>query len=90
MPGGKEIGVRNPGAAAEVRTVSKSELEEIKSQVLSGAAETPSPAAYSGKWYQRLDETIVGVRESKDYGLTVEVVKSNNPLLKQGYKAHGK
>jgi hypothetical protein len=89
MPGGKEIGVRNPGASGEVRTVSKSELDQIKSQVLSGATETVSPPSYAGKWYQRSDGTVVGIRESKDFGTTVEVVRSNDPLLKQGYKVHG-
>ena len=90
MPGGKELGVRNPGAAAEVRTVTKGELEDIKAQILAGATEMSSPAGCAGKWYQRLDGTIVGVRESKDFGPTVEVVRSNNPMLKQGYKVHGK
>ena len=90
MPGGKELGVRSTGAADNIRTVSKAELDALKDQVLAGAKEIVAPQAYEGKWYLRPDATIVGIRESASSGTTIDVVKSNNPSLTRGYKVHGK
>ena len=89
MPGGKEIGVRNRGVDDNIRTVSRPQLEQLKDQVLSGAKETAAPPDYLGKWYSRPDGTIIGVRESTTSGTTIDVIKSNDPLLRPGYKVHG-
>ena len=89
MPGSKEVGARSRGADDSIRTVSKPEFQQLKDQVLSGSKEVASPPDYAGKWYSRPDGTVVGIRESATSGTTIDVIKSNDPLLKPGYKVHG-
>jgi HK97 family phage portal protein len=88
MPGGKELGVKNSGAGSEVRTLSKSDLEKLKSDLTAGAKEVPAASNYAGKWYQRSDGTIIGVRESVPNGTTIDVIRSTDRTLKPGYKVH--
>ena len=90
MPGGREVGVRNPGASAEVRTVSKAEFEQLKSDLTAGAREVPAATNYEGKWYQRSDGTIMGVRESGASGTTIEVIEGRGSGVRNGYKVHRK
>jgi hypothetical protein len=88
MPGGKEVGVRNPGASAEVRTVSKGEFDQLKADLTAGAKEIPAAPNYAGKWYQRPDGTVIGVRESASSGPSIDVVRSSDTILKPGYRLH--
>jgi hypothetical protein len=90
LPGGQEIGDRLGGAGDGIRTVSPQEVESLKSRLLSGATEVPSPPGYQGRTYQRSDGTVFGIRESGKYGSTVDVMKSNDPRLKPGYQVHRK
>lgn len=90
MPGGKEVGLRNPGASAEVRTVGKPEFEQLRSDLTAGAREVPAAPNYEGKWYQRSDGTVVGIRESGASGTTIEVIEARNSGLRNGYKVHRK
>ena len=90
MPGGKELGVRNPGAKDNIRTLEKSEFDALKSELLSGAKEIVAPSDYDGRWFQRHDGSVVGVRDSVKSGNTIDIVRSSEPTLKPGYKVHVK
>jgi len=90
-PGGKEPGVRNPGVRKGIRTIEQSEFDKLKSDILDGAKEVTPPQDYDGKAYQRLDGTVVGVRQSVENGETLDVLKSSDEtILKNGYKVHKK
>lgn len=53
--------------------------------------EATPPQGYDGKAYQRLDGTVVGVRQSIEHGETLDVLKSSDETtLKNGYKVHKK
>ena len=89
-PGGKELGVAKGSAGEGIRTTSKSEFGKLKSELLDGAVEVPARGGYIGKWFQRPDGSIFGIRNSEKYGETIDVVKSiDQTVLKNGYKVHG-
>ncbi len=88
MPGGKEVGVKNPSAGADVRTVGKAEFEQLKLDLTTGAKEVPAAPSYDGKWYLRPDGTVVGVRDSVRSGPTIDVVSSPDRTLRPGYRIH--
>ena len=75
-PGGKELGVRARQAGDGILTLNRTEFDKLKSDLLDGAKEVPSPRGYDGQTYQRPDGSIVGVRISKKFGETLEVLKS--------------
>jgi len=88
-PGGKEVGIIKGGADEGIRTVQRAEFAKLKTDLLDGAVEVPAPAKYDGKWYQRSDGSVIGVRTSEQHGETLEVVKSlNESVLQNGYKVH--
>jgi hypothetical protein len=88
-PGGKELGIRKPGADEGIRTLQRSDFQKLKSDLLDGAQEVPAPSRYDGKWYQRPDGSVVGVRESAEHGETLEVIRSlDRSVLDNGYKVH--
>ena len=89
MPGGQEVGARNPGAGTGIRTVSPTEFDGIKSELLNGAKPIQTPTQYGGQWYQRPDGTEFGIRQS-DTGPVIDINKSNDAILKPGYKVHRK
>ena len=90
-PEGNELGVQEPGAGPGIRTLNKNEFEQLKSDLLEGAAEVQPPSGYMGRSFQRPDQTIIAVRMSVTEGETLDVIKSNNPkLLENGYKIHQK
>jgi Phage portal protein len=89
-PGGKELGTQNPGASSEIRTATSAEFEQIQKQLLDGAKEVAAPSGYTGKWYQRSDGTVIGVRDSTGSGPTLEVVQGKTSGLPNGYKVHRK
>lgn len=89
-PGGQELGIRTPGAARDIRTVTPSEFEQLRKKLLEGAKEVPAAVDYPGKWYQRSDGTIVGERGSSASGPTLEIIEGRGSGLKNGYKVHEK
>ncbi|MEQ1712584.1 MAG: hypothetical protein ABL908_14450 [Hyphomicrobium sp.] len=89
-PGGNEIGEKVGGAGTDARTVSKEELEALRGRLLDGAKEITPKSDYAGKWFQRPDGTIVGVRLSEKFGTTLDVVEGGKSGLKNGYRIHGK
>ena len=89
LPAGKEVGTRNPGAGDNIRTVTPTEFDRIQADILNGSKPIATPGQYNGQWYERPDGTQIGIRQSSS-GPTIEVNKSDNPVLKPGYKVHRK
>ncbi len=88
-PGGKDIGFKKGSARPGVRTVKKEEYVALKKELLDGAHEIPTAPGYKGKWYQRPDGSVVGVRTNEKLSETIEVVRSNDTkILQNGYKVH--
>ena len=90
IPGGKELGIRERGAGAEVRTVGPAEFDRLKNEMLDGAQKVPAPSNYTGDWYKRQDGTIIGSRSSPGSGPTLEVIQGGNSGIQNGYKVHTK
>jgi hypothetical protein len=90
LPGGNEVGVKDKGAGGDIRTVSASDFQSIKDQLLEGSVALPQDKGYSGTWYQRADGTVFGIRGSASYGETIDIRSSNIPLIGPGYKVHYK
>lgn len=89
LPGGKEVGSRQSGAGDGIRTLPPSDFDRIQADLLNGARPVATPSQYGGQWYERPDGTVFGVRQSRS-GPVVEVTRSNDPILKPGYKVHRK
>ncbi len=89
-PGGQPVGVVNPGATSNIRTVSPAEFRTIESNLVSGAQPIAGPPTYPGNTYLRPDGTIIGIRTSPDSGPTIDILKSNNPAIPNGFKVHQK
>ena len=90
-PGGKERGIQAGGAREGIRTLEKEQFETLKSELMDGAVEVPGPASYPGKTFQRLDGSVIGVRQSEKFGETIEVINSvDKAILENGYKVHSK
>ncbi|MGO4571546.1 hypothetical protein [Microvirga sp. 2TAF3] len=71
-------------------TVPPSEFRELLVAVTPGSQVVPSSAGYLGQWYRQPDGSIFGVRWSERYGVTLDVIRSNNPLVPNGHKVHQK
>ena len=48
------------------------------------------PRSYDGLWYQLSDGSVFGVRRSRDNGITIDVIRSNHPSIRDGEKVHKK
>ena len=82
----KNIGSKYKGADEHIRTVSKSEFEQLKNNLLQGATKLPKDSNYPGTLYQLPNgQGQVGVRMSKS-GETLDFRYVNG--LKDGFKIH--
>ncbi len=89
VPGGALIGRRSRGAGDDVTTVSSQQFEQLLRELSRGATEMPTPPSYSGQWFQRSDGTVIGVRRSEQFGLTIDIVEGGpHPLLAPGLRFH--
>jgi hypothetical protein len=87
-PGGQPIGSVNPGAGSlSIRTVTPSEFYATRFDLLQGAIPTTAPPRYPGVAFERPDGSVVGIRNSST-GLTIDVLRSNDPLIVPGFKVH--
>ncbi|MDR3672193.1 MAG: hypothetical protein P4L36_15195 [Holophaga sp.] len=84
-PGGELIGTIQKGATAEVRTVSSSEFTTLQQELLVGAKPSGTYAGGKGTWYNLPNGGRVGVRSSKESGLTLDI---DIPGLPKGLKVH--
>jgi filamentous hemagglutinin len=88
MPGGDPVGSVYPGATSNIRTVSSAEFQQIQSGLMSGATSVDTPQTYAGTWYQRQDGTVFGIRNSTTSGVTIDIIKSVNSSIPNGFKVH--
>jgi filamentous hemagglutinin len=65
-------------------------LKRTPSYELDVATPITPPSTYKGDAYQLPDGTIFGLRESTNYGLTIDILKSIDPFIKNGFKVHYK
>ena len=87
-PGGEPIGEVYPGATPEIRTVSPAEFEALESELLSGAIPVSAPDTYDGMVFERPDGSLIGIRNSDRYGITLDVIKSTSPKIENGFRIH--
>ncbi len=87
VPGGERIGSRTPGADEHVRTVTPGRFEELRIELMGGARRIDSDPEYNGVWYRRQDGSEFGLRISR-HGLTIDVLRSDHPLLRDGFRIH--
>jgi hypothetical protein len=85
-PDGGYVGER--GSGSRIRTVPPGQFEQLLGQLLNGTARADTPPAYLGKWFSRKDGTIFGVRNSLDYGPTIEVIKPGASGIKKDLRIH--
>jgi filamentous hemagglutinin len=90
FPNGNPIGVRIPAEQPHVRTVLEPEFVEFLRDINCNGVETVTPKNYKGVWYRNSFDEIIGVRFSSNYGLTVDVIRSNNPLVPRNFTVHYK
>jgi hypothetical protein len=87
MPGGDLVGHRAPRAGKDVRTVTPAEFENIRVDLMGGARQIEPTGRYDGVWYRREDKSEFGLRIG-EHGLTLELIRSEHPLLPNGLKVH--
>ncbi len=73
-----------------IYTIPTSEFRELLVAVTPGSEIIPSPTGYRGQWLRQPDGSIFGVRWSERYGVTLDVIRSNNPMVRPGDKVHQK
>ena len=83
-PGGKPVGSVVGRANMAIRTVTRSEFQNIKGRLMQGATHVEKPR-YIGTWYRRPDGSEFGVRISTQNGETIDVSHSNLP---QAFRIH--
>ena len=88
MPEGERIGSRTPGAAENVRTVTPAQFEELRIELMGSAKRRGPDPRYDGVWYRRQDGSEFGLRISHEHGLTIDVLRSDHPLLRDGFRIH--
>ena len=91
-PNGSLLGSRQKGSDDDVRTVTTSEFEDLLRKLTNDAKEiNPSDPTYQGAWFGRADGTVIGVRRSNRYGLTIDIIDSQgNPALSPGTRINQK
>jgi RHS repeat-associated protein len=86
-PGGQPIGSVNPGAGPNIRTLSSSDFYATRFDLLQDAIPTSAPSRYPGVAFERPDGSVVGIRNSS-IGPTIDILRSNDPLVGPGFKVH--
>lgn len=89
-PGGQMLGSRQGRASERTRTITRPEFNEVLEALSPNAQPIPPSRSYEGLWYQRPDGSIFGIRRSRDNGITIDVIRSNHPSIRDGEKVHKK
>src|SRR2546423_1903820 len=77
-----------PGDSKNTRTVSPARFEELRLELMGGARRMGPDPRYDGVIYRRQDGSEIGLRISGDHGLTLDVLRSNDPLIRNGFRIH--
>ncbi len=89
-PAGQILGSRHGRASEGPRTVTRPEFSELLEALSPNAQPVPSPRSYDGSWYQRPDGSVFGIRRSRNSGITIDIIRSNHPSIRDGEKVHKK
>jgi hypothetical protein len=90
-PDQKEVDWLDPHARAgnrEIRIVTPAEFERIRIELMGGARRIEQDPRYHGVWYHRQDDSIIGLRLSRVYGLTLDVIRCDNPDIPPGFRLY--
>jgi hypothetical protein len=88
VPNGELIG--SPGTNNTIRTLSPDEFNTLRYELLEGAGPVTGPTSYDGMVFERPDGSLIGIRKSDDYGITIDVLKSTSRSIPNGFKIHQK
>jgi hypothetical protein len=83
-PRGQFIGSGN----SYVRTVSAEQFEMTRLTLMGGARQIESRDDYDGVLYRRQDGSILGLRLSRDHGLTLDILRSSDPVIPNSFRIH--
>jgi hypothetical protein len=86
-PRGEPVG-RVWSSDPQVRTVTAAEFENIRAELMGGARRFEPDARYDGVCYRRNDGSEIGLRISREHGLTLDVLRSDHPIVWPGFKVH--
>lgn len=89
VPEGKRIGWVEKGADRDIRTVTGDKFTELKAELLKNATRF-FYESYSGNVYQLPNGDLIGIRMSKRFGETIDVLRSETSLVEHGFKVHKK
>ena len=76
-PDGTWIGVRLPGAGPDVRTLSTPNFKVLWQELSAGSRPFPSSSPYDGHWIETRDGGIVGLRNSRGAGWTIDLQRGS-------------
>jgi hypothetical protein len=88
VPGGELIG--EPGTRDGIRTLSPKEFDALRFELLEGANPVSAPDDYKGMVFERPDGSLIGIRNSDKYGITIDVIKSTSRSIHDGFRIHQK
>jgi hypothetical protein len=88
VPNGELIG--SPGTNNTIRTLSPDEFNTLRYELLEGAGPVSGPTSYDGMVFERPDGSLIGIRKSDNYGITIDVLKSTSRSIPDGFKIHKK
>lgn len=87
---GRSLSWREGRAGEDVETVSKSDFPMILGRLMRGTVETSPPSSYPGRLFLRTDGTAIGLRNSVENGVTVDVFHNDGIGLRILRKVHQK
>jgi hypothetical protein len=87
-PRGSLIGRNDRGAGQNVRVLTWSDFEAARAGLMAGSRAIEADPSYNGVWYQRQDGTRFGLRISSEHGLTLDVIRSDHPVAREGVRFH--
>lgn len=63
----------------------------MRNLLIREATEVAKPNSYRGqRTFIRPDGTVFGLRESREHGLTIDILRSHDPNVPNGFKVHRK
>jgi filamentous hemagglutinin len=84
-PGGQFVGTVHKGATPDIRTVSSSDFDALRIDLLDGATVSGTYAGGKGTWYDLPGGGRVGLRMSDNSGATLDI---DIPGYPKGFKVH--
>ena len=88
-PGGQPVGWVEKGADRDIRTVTTNKFTELKAALLKIATRS-SYGSYNGDVYRLPNGDLFGIRMSKRFGETIDVLRSETLQIEHGFKVHKK